>query len=235
MKNLGDYQISELKKLYKSYTLYIVTEYFKYYRRYKNKDKIDFLEINVPGYISSPDDQRVFMGLQIKTLEIQIDNESYDSDAELQNMRNEILILKTCEDVLLYCTDSIDKYNEETQDQLLEELHMNDEFDKEYDRPTKLEILEFIWNTLQYCDLKQLSKLVELADNKFKIEKTVSHRPAFNKPIHKYDKENNLVATYINRAECMAKEHISKSTLSKIINGNTSTKYYKGFKYVEEE
>jgi hypothetical protein len=233
MKNLGDYQISELKKLYKSYTLYIVTEYFKYYKRYKKRDKIDFLEINIPGYISKPEDNCVFMSMRIKTLEIKIDNESYDSDAELQNMRNEILTLKTCEDVLLYCTNSIDKYNEETQDQLLEELHMNDEFDKENDRATKLEILEFIWNTLQYCDLKQLSKLVELADNKFKIEKTVSHRPAFNKPIHKYDKENNLVATYINRAECMAKEHISKSTLSNLLSGRRKTN--NGFRYVEED
>lgn len=235
MKNLGDYQISELKKLYKSYTLYIVTEYFKYYKRYKKRDKIDFLEINIPGYISKPEDNCLFMSMRIKTLEIKIDIEDYKSEAELQNWKNELLTLKTCQDVLLYCTDEINKFSEEKQDELLEELHMNDDYDEENDRATKLEILEFIWNTLQYCDVQQLNKLIELADKKFIIEKTIAHRPAKNKPIRKYDKDNNLITIYKNRAECIEKENISKATLSKIINGNTSTKYYKGYRYVEED
>lgn len=233
MKTIEQYTTDELKKLYKSYTLYIVTEYFKYYKRYKNKEKIDFLEVNIPGYISSPADQRVFMGMRVKTLQIKIDVHDYSTENELQNMRNEMLTLKTCQDVLLYCASRLEEFDEETQDELLEELHMNDDYDEENDRATKLEILEFIWNTLQYCDVQQLNKLIDLADKKFIIEKTIAHRPAKNKPIRKYDKNNNLITIYKNRAECIEKENISKSTLSNLLSGKRKTN--NGYKYLEDD
>jgi len=233
MKKLEEYKIEELKRLYKSYSLYIVTKWFRLYQKIHNTNEYRFFKIDNPDCYETAQWNRVFIGLKIKSINTDIDLGKYRSTAELNNMKCEKLALNICGEVLLYCTNRINELDEDAKERSLKELHEQDNVDKEYNRATKEEIYNFIWNTLRFCDIKELTGIIKSCDNQFQLKDNIYyHRPPNNKRIFKYDMCGNLIATFLNRADCIEKEGMTKSTLSKILT-NINLKY-KGYKYKEE-
>lgn len=130
--------------------------------------------------------------------------------------------------------DNIELYYEDIENgvipNIIEEMHSNDEVDIEYGRASMRQVYDFVWNTLQYLDEKQLKELVDLADNKYEfVEKKPNHRPLEDKRVAKYDKLNNLIEIYKNRNEAMKHNKISPAMMSYLLAGKRKT--YGGFKY----
>lgn len=238
IKPLSDYTMDELKKLYKSFSLYVTTEYFKYRKIYKDDEHLSIINVTGEGY-STEFHQRLFNSFRISTLDSRIERGDYKNEEEMFKYRNEIAALRNVNETLYwfigcgekiienYGTDELDDYENE----LYEELHLNDDYDIENECATKYEIYTFIWETLRFCSIKELSNLCKFADKKFEFNQ--AHRPRKNAKIFKYDKDDNLIATYNNRAECIEKDNIKKSMLSLVLSGKR--KEYKGYKYVEED
>ena len=104
----------------------------------------------------------------------------------------------------------------------MKKMIMTDKENKEY---------KFITNDLQYATVGDLKMLLEMIERGFKEPKSVG-RPQGTKKIFVYDKDNNLIATYNNREECMKGTGISKQFLYQLLKG---TKKYKKCTYKEEE
>lgn len=119
------------------------------------------------------------------------------------------------------------------------ELHMNDDYNKENGIATDYEVYVFVWNTLQYLNIKQLSKLLKFADNgietKWQKITITAGRKSKVCTIQQIDTDTGAVInTYTTRNEIMAKTDIKKSHLSQCIktakdNPNDRTKWKKWF------
>ena len=260
IRTLESYSIDELKKLYKSFLLYLATDWIRYCKRYRGENYV--LENFLYNYEDEPHYPSILCGLD----ELKLEVGKYKNDKEKQFLEHEVSVLKLFREVRYYCDSYIERHkqryienridfyknrcrldgkvynpddydveaeyydNNSSEEEMLDELHMNDDIDREYGRATKYEILLFIWETLRFCDKKQLDRLIKLADNKFEFNQ--AHRPRYNKKIYKYDLEDNLIATFENRADCIEKDGIKKSMLSLVLSGKRKT--INGFKYVEE-
>lgn len=241
IKPIEAYSNDELKKLYKSYTLYLITEYICKEKKRKKDNSINGISaLNIEGeHYSHPDDVRFFNLVRIRNIENKLNTERYKDENEEQALRIEKTVLSECNEVLFWYAGGIEKLEEDYDagkqvmdpNELYESLHEQDDFDIEYGRATKEEIYTFIWETLRYCNVETLKKLTKLADKKFEIKK--AHRPSNNKKIYKYDKENNLIETFENRLDCIEKEGISKSSLSNVLSGTRKT--LNGYIYIEED
>lgn len=236
-RKIEDYSIDELKRLYRSISLYMVTEWMKYRKRYKNDQDINALTVTDDAY-GKELYARFFNSIRCKTIEMRLANNDYKTPEEKQLLINEKTVLKVLNEVLFWCAGGYEQlkkdYNKGCKvrkpSDMRKELHETDYIDKFYKKATKIEIYKFIWETLRFYDAKTLGNLCRLSDNKF--ETNDPHRPAKNKPIYKYDKDGNLIAAFPNRDECIKKDNISKEALSMVLSGKR--KQYKGFKYVEE-
>ena len=237
VRTLESYSNDELKKLYKSFTLYIVTEWLKIMQK-KKKDALWRVNpINAKKY-EDGNWLRSFNGLRVQTIEMKLQSKNYNDEQERKELQYEKVVLNTINDVLFWFDGGIEELEKNFEagcyvrdpDELYEELHENDDIDKEYNRATKEEILKFIWETLRFCDYNTLTRLCKLADMKFEFR--AAHRPQKNLKIYKYDKDNNLIETFANRAECIEKEGMTKSTLSNVLSGKR--KSYNGYIYMEE-
>lgn len=238
VRTLESYSNDELKKLYKSFTLYIVTEWLKITQKKKNNELWRVNPTNGKKY-EDGNWLRVLNSLHVQTIEMKLQSEKYNDDEQKRKeLQYEKVVLNTIDDVLFWFAGGIEELEKNFEagcyvrdpDELYEELHENDDIDKEYNRATKEEILKFIWETLRFCDNNTLSRLCKLADRKFEFR--AAHRPQKNLKIYKYDKDNNLIETFANRAECIEKEGMTKSALSNVLSGKR--KSYNGYIYIEE-
>lgn len=238
IKPLNEYDNEVLKKLYKSYSLYIVTEWFKYRKRYKSDTNIECLSIHDGNYYEQAS-TRVINNSRIRTIETYLMNEKYKDEDEKQRLIIEKTALEVCNEVIFWCGGGFmelkkmfdEGKNVQNPIDIYNELHESDDIDIEYGRGTKFDIYLFIWETLRFCDLKTLCKLSTYADKKFEIVE--NHRPRLNKKIYKYDRLGNLIATFENRQDCIEKDGIGKECLSRVIN--SKRKAYHGFRYEEEK
>ena len=248
IKNINEYSNDELKKLYKSYGLYLVTEYFKKIRTYA-KDNNDAPIV----FIGLLDIYTKFNTVKVLPLNISLSNVKYknmididyNDPEERKKVNNKYTAISICDKTHFWIRDDfhgkveqiLDSYDENNEIksgwvECYEELHINDVQDIEMGRATQYEIYKFIWDTLRFCDTKTLNKLIKLASNHFEIKPSTAHRPKNNKKIYKYDKNNNLIATYNNRTECIEQDGIKKSMLSLVLSGKKKT--YNGYIYREE-
>lgn len=157
------------------------------------------------------------------------------------NLQNMLSYYNFCGEVIFWCGGVyeyetkeaiiMDNGRKEQLETKFVELHINDEINKESGKVTEKEIYDFIWETLRYCTLEEIDMLLGLVDYKF--DPIISHRPANNKKIYKYDKEGILVATFINREDCINKENIKKQALSHVLTGKR--KSLNGFIYREDK
>ena len=237
IKPLSDYSHNELKSLYKSLSLYTVTEWFKHIKRYRNDVNVRLLCVDERPY-NDETDKRFFNRLKIRTIEEKIDSGSFRSENEKYLLMVEKTTLEICNEVIFWCGGGIEALEQNYKEgknvidpnELREELHMADDLAQNNGRATLLEVYQFIWNTLRFCDVSELCELTKLADKKFIVNP--NHRPKNNKKIYKYDKDGNLVAEYNNRNDCMKYEKVSKQALYNVVSGRRE--YLKGFKYVEK-
>ena len=107
-------------------------------------------------------------------------------------------------------------------DEMEEELHSGDELNIENGVATDIQVYQFVWETLQYLDIKQLGKLLKFADTG--IEKKWQNitigagRRDKVAEIQQIDIETgNVVATYMMRKDIIAKTGIKKSHLAQCI------------------
>lgn len=283
MKELNTYSVDELKKLYKSFSLYIVTEYlieqknklnkkiidlnrkaekeadnrgtefkaapvplttihFKNEKTetIKNTDDYDRATIKVINNLSTASDSRVFNSMRIDNIKRKLVEQQYKSENEKEKLRYEMQALNVINNVLFWCTDCFEELEEnyiknpdnfKDPEEMYFELHMNDEENIKYSRATDMDIYTFIWETLQWCDVKDLRRLINYADKKFIIN--APYRPAINKKVYKYNKNGDLLATFENRADCIKQENIKKQALSHVLSGKRKT--LNGFIYKEED
>ena len=247
IKSLNEYTTEELRKLYKSYTLYLVTEHIR--RELTTQNNKYGYEMVSQLYVDNDNENkyyhhdmvRFYNNISITNLENKLDDESL-SDTVKRNIKDKIYYYKVCNEVLFWNAGGYEKLIEDYDnnadvndlndpDELFEELHSQDFLDEELGRPTKEEIYNFIWETLRYCDVKTLRRLLNYADKKFDI--APAHRPKYNKKIYKYDKEGNLIDTFNDREDCITKDNVTKNALSMHLTGKRKT--LKGFIYKEEE
>jgi hypothetical protein len=107
-------------------------------------------------------------------------------------------------------------------EEMEEQLHSNDEYHIENGVATDIQVYQFVWDTLQYLDIKQLGKLIKFTDTG--IEKKWQNitigagRRDKVAEIQQIDIETgNVVATYMMRKDIIAKTGITKSHLAQCI------------------
>ena len=247
IKDIKEYSNDELKNLYKSYGLYLVTEYFRNVRKYKKEQKNSpIVFVNIMDIYTDFSKVNVIT-LNTSTIKMKYDNMlnvTDESKEEYKAIKDTHTAISICDKSMFWCRDNfhdeveqaVDNYDENNDIEAgrvewYEELHMNDETDKYMNRATQYEIYKFIWETLRFCDIKTLNVLIKLADKRFIVHKP--HRPANNKHIYKYDKKGNLMGMYENREQCIKQEGITKYALSMILTGKRKT--LNGYIYVEAE
>ena len=109
-----------------------------------------------------------------------------------------------------------------TPEELEESLHSNDEINIENGVATDIQVYQFVWDTLQYLDVKQLGKLIKFADTG--IEKkwqNITIGAGRRDKVAEIQQINietgNVVATYMVRKDIIAKTGITKSHLAQCI------------------
>ena len=107
-------------------------------------------------------------------------------------------------------------------EELEESLHSNDEINIENGVATDIQVYQFVWDTLQYLDVKQLGKLIKFADTG--IEKkwqNITIGAGRRDKVAEIQQINietgNVVATYMMRKDIIAKTGITKSHLAQCI------------------
>ena len=230
---LSSYSKEQLIALYKSYTTYYMTEWIINRKRYHEDKNIEMLDTDKVSFINKFE----LYQLKISNLEYELQNEEI-SDSKKQEINDKINLYQILSDIILFCTDLYAKYLTSGTDEMKElvedreyELHMNDEYDVEIGKATRIEIYHFIYNTLRYLSIKDLNKLLLLADKKFDDRSKV--KSLIGKKIFKYDLDGNLLAVYNSRQECMEDNNIKKSLLSQILAGKRGAKMQ--YKLVEEK
>lgn len=235
-RELNTYTDEEIKRLYNSPILYLVSEYFKALKLrcwHQTAEPLnlstvfdDVTENDIPN-LTEQEFFRVYLR-RIEWNEIKI--------AKLEVIKSEskeLRALKICRDVLFWCTGYHEIYErtykpkQVTPERKYAELHKDDEDDIENGRATKIEVYNFIWQTARHLDTRTLDKLLR----KSKLSK--AHRPKNNRKIYKYDKQGCLIDTFKDREDCINKEGMKKSMLSMVLSGKRNS--YKGYSYVEEE
>jgi len=102
------------------------------------------------------------------------------------------------------------------------ELHMNDQMDIKQGLATDYQVYEFVWNTLQYLNIEELSRLLKFAEtgleNKWTFITASAGRKSRNSEIKQIDLETGkVVNTFKTRNELIDKLGIKKSHLSQCI------------------
>lgn len=107
-------------------------------------------------------------------------------------------------------------------EELQEELHITDELNIEKGIATDYQVYEFVWETLQYLNIKQLGKLLSFVErglqNKWENITMTAGRKSRKCEIRQVDIETGeTVDTYTTRNELIDKIGISKSHLAQCI------------------
>lgn len=241
-RELDSYTDEEIKRLYNSPILYLVSEYFKALKLqcwHQTAEPLNLgtvwggiAEKDIPDLTEKQFEELIlgrkrFNDIRIVKLKFNVN--------QTVPMKKEIKVLEDyCNDILHWCTGYHEvyehTYNPDTQksnEQMYAKLHEKDEVDKQYGRATRSEVYDFIWQTARHLDTRTLDKLLR----KSKLGK--AHRPKNNRKIYKYDAQGSLIDTFANRDECMEKDGIKKSMLSSVLSGRRKT--YKGYSYVEDK
>ena len=225
MIELSEYSNAELERLYNRLDTYAITYSFLYIRRYKpetvNEDGT--LGVFKPHYTNGKpmvdeDDgcpDMLFNIIAQKNIESQLEDHKYKNKNEflLLSYMNEMY--KTVLDCYFWFWGSKNMENEYVQERYTE-LHMNDELDAENDRDNRYHLLQFVWNTLQYCSIEELNKLIRLSESKYKVPKKYNKKDSTL--IYMIDMETlDKVGTYYSRSVIIEELGIKKNTLSDIL------------------
>ena len=251
MKKLEEYCQEELIALYKSINVYSVTWWFKYSRMYKKKPEEKdepFIQSVIDRYTEFEKEGRCIPRsirwanlAHIDNVQCKIDKKKKKKGAD--NRDCQILIyeksaLNTINQCLYwlggehdyhvecesegydYCMDKLDDFR--SVDDMECELHMNDQMYVNQGQATDYQVYEFVWNTLQYLNIEELSRLLKFAEtgleNKWTFITASAGRKSRNGEIKQIDLETGkVVNTFQTRNELIDKLGIKKSHLSQCI------------------
>ncbi len=251
MKKLEDYSQEELIALYQRISVYAVTWWIKYSRMYKMKPEekdSPFIQSVIDRYTESekegtciPRSIRWANLAHIDFVQCKIDKIERAKGAD--NTGCQILIyeksaLTTINQCLYwlggehdyhvecesegydYCMDKLDDFR--SVDDMECELHMNDQMCVHQGVATDYQVYEFVWNTLQYLNIEELSRLLKFAEtgleNKWTFITASAGRKSRNSDIKQIDLETGkVVNTFQTRNELIDKLGIKKSHLSQCI------------------
>ena len=249
MKKLEDYSQEELIALYRRITVYSATWWFKYSRMYKMKpeEKNDpFIQTMIDRCAKSEPEVKNIMKLtrftnysHIEYLQCMIARSvKGPENRDYQKMVYEEAALTTINQCLYWLGGEynyhieaesegyeywIDKLGDIRSVEEMEcELHMNDQTYVNQGQATDYQVYEFVWNTLQYLNIDELSRLLKFAEtgieNKWNIIAVSAGRKSRNCEIKQFDLETEkVVNTFKTRNELIDKLGIKKSHLSQCI------------------
>ena len=236
MKQIEDYTQEELVALYKRYSLYATTWYFKYYRTYRMKDNKealidrDFKPANSAEWVS------YMWHIAEFNIDFQIDdlqNKKTDNKRELSKLKYSKEGIRIIDKSIYWFggghEEYVEKYNSaqdstgwETPEEREEQLHSGDDIHIEYGTATDYQMYQFVWNTLQYLSIPQLGKLLRFADrgigNNWERVQSLVGRKSKVCEIQQIDIDSGeVVGVYMTRNELIEKTGIKKSHLSQCI------------------
>ena len=251
MKKLEEYSQEELIALYKRITVYSVTWWIKYSRMYKMKPEEKeepFIQSVIDRYTEfEPKDRCIPRCVRWANLAhmdyVQCKIDNIEKKKGTDNRDCQILIyeksaLNTINQCLYwlggeydyhvdcesegynYCMDKLDNFR--SVDDMECELHMNDQMYVNQGQATDYQVYEFVWNTLQYLNIEELSRLLKFAEtgleNKWTFITASAGRKSRNSEIKQIDLETGkVVNTFKTRNELIDKLGIKKSHLSQCI------------------
>lgn len=251
MKKLEEYSQEELIALYKRITVYSVTWWFKYSRMYKMKPEEKeepFIQSVIDRYTefekegtNIPRSIRWANLAHIDVIQYKIDKITRTkgtNNRDCQILIYEKSAINTINQCLYwfggeyerhvevesegydYCMDKLDDFR--SVDDMECELHMNDQMYINQGQATDYQVYEFVWNTLQYLNIEELSRLLKFAEtgleNKWTFITASAGRKSRNSDIKQIDLETGkVVNTFKTRNELIDKLGIKKSHLSQCI------------------
>lgn len=251
MKKLEEYSQEELIALYKRINVYSVTWWFKYSRMYKMKPEEKeepFIQSVIDRYTkfekegtNIPRSIRWANLAHIDCVEIKINrirSVKGPENRDFQKMVYEKSALNTINQCLYwlggehdyhvecesegydYCMDKLGDIR--SVDDMECELHMNDQMYVNQGQATDYQVYEFVWNTLQYLNIEELSRLLKFAEtgieNKWNFITASAGRKSRICEIKQIDLETGkVVNTFKTRNELIDKLGIKKSHLSQCI------------------
>ena len=243
MKKLEEYTVEELISLYKRMSIYATTWFLKYSRLYKMKEEEREEPFLIRLYNQYAEyDNRPWPILFAKDRHIEYLKMVFDqcdkNDKKWNRLRYELEAERCFAESIYWFCGGHEQYIEDSSnpkflriveergwslpDEREVELHINDESNIEYGIATDYQVYQFIWDTLQYLNVAQLTKLLKFADkglnNKWENIQITAGRKSKVCEIQQIDIESGeVICVYKTRNELMEKTGIIKSHLSQCI------------------
>ncbi len=251
MKPIEEYTTDELVPLYKRFDVYGITSWMRYARRYKWKEEdagkpFIMKDLNIPGIYSSARDNCYFNNLRIDSIDWEIERLNEQKCTDI-NQRNKLLFQKAALRAINECLYWFGGIHEEyikfyelgpdvrvnreewekdplhpAPEEVEDSLHLQDGINIEYGLATDYQVYEFVWETLQYLSIEQLSKLLKFADTAMKKNWTNITTNVGRKrkvcEIKQIDIDTgNEAGIFMTRNEIIEQTGITKSHLSQCI------------------
>ena len=251
MKKLEEYSQEELIALYRRISVYSVTWWFKYSRMYKMKPEEKeepFIQSVIDRYTEFEQKDRCIPRCvrwanlaHIDLVQCKIDRIERRKGADNRDCqilvyeKSALTTINQClywlggeHDYHVECESEgydfwVDKLDDYRSVEDMEcELHMNDQMYISQGQATDYQVYEFVWNTLQYLNIEELSRLLKFAEtgleNKWNFITSSAGRKSRNCEIKQIDLETGKIANIFNtRNELIDKLGIKKSHLSQCI------------------
>lgn len=248
-------ELISLYKRYNVYGITSWMRYARRYKWKEQDSGKPFIlkDLDIPGTYSSAGDIRVFNGFRMDSISCEIERLD-KNDRTDWNKRNKLLYEKETLRVINSCLYwfhglfeqyvkeyelgpdySIHKYvtresweeNHPNPQELEDDLHLEDDINIENGLATDYQVYRFVWETLQYLSIEQLSKLLKFANTAMKknwinITTSVGRKRKVCE-IRQIDIDTgNEVAKYMTRNDIIEQTGITKSHLSQCIKTSKS-------------
>lgn len=225
--------------------------YNKYYKEYLERSKMEnapfilkefdeWKELNPNSNLVEWADEygQLFYQIRMSTIDSKIGelrnkDEGDKIDREIKKLSYEREALRIASQCLFWFAGVYDKYVNDFQfftnreermspEEFESDLHLNDSINVNNGLATDIQVYEFVWETLQYLSINQLSKLLSFAEkgviNKWNIITTKAGRKSRKCEIKQIDIEiGEVVGTFNTRKELIDEIGISKSHLAQCI------------------
>ena len=239
MKKINEYSNEILASYYKNYEVYVVTCIIKGMKK-DTENGVLRNQIWTGNKYSNPFQQRFWLDIYNDNKRNALLKET--NEAKRQKLEYEIMFNKIFDEILVwFCKgyesddelgsipcDKIESLNwtkEYTQkfvdeggdpEYSWEKLTENDEIYLECGRAPRLAMLDFIWETLQYCDDKEIEKLLKFADEGYKSKWVkADYNPKRNQSKKKQVKDLETGIIYESQNDCAKAIGKVKSYISK--------------------
>lgn len=206
----------------------ILREYYEWKELNPKSDIVEWADYMCPILFSESS-----VDNEISLLRFEEENNHVDNSKGIQKLSYKKEAYRICWQCIYWFGGLYDKYvndypsskNKEnliSPEEIMENLHMEDDLCVMNGRATDYQVYEFVWETLQWLSVPELSKLLKFAEkgiiNKWKIITSTAGRKSRKCEIKQIDIETGeVVGTCTTRKELIDKTGISKSHLAQCI------------------